>query len=677
MIRALAAILAAIIITACTEPSAEEPIGSSAQALTVVPAEGGTFNGTTSGTSQFIGTCGGQAAEAVFQWTAPRSGSATFRTCGGQTAFDTILYVRKGSTTGTELGCNDDSSGCTIAGGNPWASKVTLNVTACTTYFAFVDGWGTGDHGAYTFTLTPPSGTGSSCAGDASADVGSDVSADVASDTSVDAAEAASEGGSDGTMVDSSDGGTDSEGSVSDAGGSDEFDGRDGSASTDGGGSDSGDDSSIDGGLDGAIGEVEGGDSGIPDSGVTAAYPLQKLPGARYLVDQQGNPFLIQGDAPWELIAQVSTPDALTYLDDRQSRGVNSILVSLTENHYSSHPPMDFYGNAPFTVTNDFSTPNTAYFDRADQVIAAAGARGIQLFLFPAYLGWACNTGTGWYEIMAQNGAAKLTAYGQFLGQRYASVDNIVWVMGGDCDPPNKALVEAIASGIRQFDARHLMTTHGQETDSIPFWSGEPWLDFASVYSNTIYAGHEIRDIVSAEYQATSLPVFLIEAQYEFETPATAQQLRQQGYEAILNGGMGQFFGNSPIWCFASGQCLGNNWPASLNSQGAQDQQRLKAFFSPRAWWLLVPDTSHAFVMSGPSDRSAELASDHTWGAAYLPSGGSVTVALSVFTGPVTGRWYNPSTGAYTVIAGSPFVPSGFVTTSPPGGGDWVVVFEP
>jgi uncharacterized protein DUF4038/collagenase-like protein with putative collagen-binding domain len=404
-------------------------------------------------------------------------------------------------------------------------------------------------------------------------------------------------------------------------------------------------------------------------------YPLTKLPGARYLVDQQGNPFLIHGDAPWELIAQISTEDATTYLDDRAARGVNSILVTLVEKFYSSHPPNDFYGNHPFTTANDMSTPNPTYFARADQVIQAAAARGIQVFLFPAYLGWACNTGTGWYEVMASNGTAKLTAYGQFLGQHYASFDNIVWVMGGDCDPPNKALVEAIANGIRQFDTRHLMTTHGQETDSLDFWAGESWLDFDSVYNNTLFAGNMIRDRVLGEYNRTSwLPVFLIESQYEGDNGTTPQSLRQQAYEAILNGGMGQFFGNASLWCFNSGQCLGNNWQANLNTTGAEDQQRLKAFFAPRHWEKLVPDAAHAFITSGPSDRSAELASDGTWGAAYLPSGGNVTIALSVFAQTVTAKWFSPSSGTFTPLG--TFPPTGSLTFSPPSSGDWILVVE-
>ena len=65
----------------------------------VIPAQGGTFSGATSGTGALAGSCGssGTAAEQVFQWTPAVSGTATIQTCGAGTTFDTVLYVRSGA----------------------------------------------------------------------------------------------------------------------------------------------------------------------------------------------------------------------------------------------------------------------------------------------------------------------------------------------------------------------------------------------------------------------------------------------------------------------------------------------------------------------------------------------------------------------------------------------------
>ncbi len=124
---------------------------------TVIPAQGGTFGGTTSGTSSQAGSCGnsGTSPEQVFQWTPAVSGTAAIQTCGAGTSFDTVLYVRSPSCTGSEItsGCNDDA--CTNSAGLFRASKLTPEVTAGTTYFIVVDGYG-GAAGSFALQVTPP-----------------------------------------------------------------------------------------------------------------------------------------------------------------------------------------------------------------------------------------------------------------------------------------------------------------------------------------------------------------------------------------------------------------------------------------------------------------------------------------------------------------------------------------
>src|SRR5438067_1792845 len=125
---------------------------------TVIPAPGGTFSGTTSGTSALAGSCGssGDSPERVYQWTPAVSGMATIQTCGAGTSFDTVLYLRSGvCASGPEVaaGCNDDA--CANATGLNRASRITPTVTAGQTYFIVVDGYA-GAPGAFTLTVTPP-----------------------------------------------------------------------------------------------------------------------------------------------------------------------------------------------------------------------------------------------------------------------------------------------------------------------------------------------------------------------------------------------------------------------------------------------------------------------------------------------------------------------------------------
>jgi hypothetical protein len=125
---------------------------------TVIPAEGGTFTGTTSGASALTGTCGtsGVSPERVFRWTAPRSGTATLRTCGTSTNYDTVVYVRQGTCTGSEVACNDDTPGCAVADGSTYhGSTINLSAVSGTTYFIVVDGYN-GRSGNFGLTVAPP-----------------------------------------------------------------------------------------------------------------------------------------------------------------------------------------------------------------------------------------------------------------------------------------------------------------------------------------------------------------------------------------------------------------------------------------------------------------------------------------------------------------------------------------
>jgi hypothetical protein len=131
-----------------------------------VPATGGTFTGTTSGASTLTG-CATQtsgAPEKVFQWTPTASGTATIETCGGTTAFDTVVYVLTGPcNAGTVVSCNDDTTACSVTSGcannTHHGSHVSMSVNAGTTYYVVVDGYAgscSGSSGPFTLRITAP-----------------------------------------------------------------------------------------------------------------------------------------------------------------------------------------------------------------------------------------------------------------------------------------------------------------------------------------------------------------------------------------------------------------------------------------------------------------------------------------------------------------------------------------
>jgi predicted dienelactone hydrolase len=116
---------------------------------TPIPPEGGVLTGTTVGAPAVIGSsCGGDifGPERVFSWTPGTSHTATIRTTGGTTNFDTTLYVREGGCIGPDLACNDDADQGILQ------SSVTLPVVAGTPYFIIVDGFGI-ESGAFTLSV--------------------------------------------------------------------------------------------------------------------------------------------------------------------------------------------------------------------------------------------------------------------------------------------------------------------------------------------------------------------------------------------------------------------------------------------------------------------------------------------------------------------------------------------
>ena len=68
--------------------------------------------------------------------------------------------------------------------------------------------------------------------------------------------------------------------------------------------------------------------------------------------------------------------------------------------------------------------------------------------------------------------------------------------------------------------------------------------------------------------------------------------------------------------------------------------------------------------------------SDGTLVIVYMESCRATTVDMAKLSGPAKAQWFNPRTGTYTVIAGSPFANSGAKVFMPPELGDWVLVLE-
>ncbi len=426
-----------------------------------------------------------------------------------------------------------------------------------------------------------------------------------------------------------------------------------------------------------------------------ATWPLAVGPNGRQLVDQGGNPVLIVGDAAWSVIAATTREEAEAYLADCAAKGMNAIIVNVLEAYFAPDPPRNRYGQEPFTVRDDFSTPNEAYFEYADWVIGAASRHGILVFLCPTYLGHRNPHGyaelyghhpEGWYEQVLANGVDGCLDYGRFLGKRYAGFDNIVWMMGGDRDPGDALEhTRAMVRGIQEHDGRHLFTAHVQPegTPSIEY-PDDPWLDVDYTYSYQILHWALLRDYV----RTPTRPNIMVESTYEFDHNASAVQIRRQAYWSVLCGAAGQFMGALGLFDFASG------WQNILDSDGRRAMANLATVFGQYPWHDLVPDLSRSkeysawrdpsispLVTSGVGELrgldfcSAARTPNGQLAMAYLPTARAITIDLTQLSGPlVEATWFDP-------IAGERF-PAGLwratgeATLTPPATQDWLLILE-
>ena len=401
-------------------------------------------------------------------------------------------------------------------------------------------------------------------------------------------------------------------------------------------------------------------------------YPLQVGPTHRYLVDRRGEPVWLQGDTAWSLISGLTENQVEQYLVDRQKKGFNAIIVNLIEHKFNG--PLNRYGEGPFTIPGDFSTPNEAYFDFADRCMDLAAQHGFQVLLAPIYLGYAMPAeDEGWYLETLANGVEKCHAYGRYVGKRYGRFDNLVWLMGGDRNPG--AVLEhvnAVAQGIKEMDNRHLFTAHTAPESSpmIEYQSGG-WLTLNATYTYQIVH----RNLLADYNREPVMPFFLIESTYEGEHNASAVQIRRQAYWALLCGAAGQFIGNRPMWGFFSG------WQPALESTASHQMVHLQKLVTLLPWHRLIPDQAHRLVTKGLGEfrgldiLTAACTGDGGNAVVYMPSARAITVDVSQLSGErVSVCWYDPRTGQ-AHFAGE-FGTRGMPVLSPPGEGDWVLVLD-
>jgi Putative collagen-binding domain of a collagenase/Protein of unknown function (DUF4038) len=247
-----------------------------------------------------------------------------------------------------------------------------------------------------------------------------------------------------------------------------------------------------------------------------------------------------------------------------------------------------------------------------------------------------------------------------------------------------------------------------------PAWAPLIELDAAYTYFPT-YAQ------VLREYNRPKFkPVVLIEGNYESEHLSAVdggptQNLRKQEHWTMLSGATGQVYGNYYTWRLSKG------WESNIDTAGVNHLCHMAELFLLRRWYDLLPDQRHNVLVGGygkfsetvgklsirlekyPSfirQISARVRKSFGWGSiepnayatatgtsdgslvmAYIPPARTVTIDMSRLAGPTTVPWYDPTSGSYAEVVGSPFTNVGKKEYTTPernndGDSDWVLLLD-
>ena len=280
------------------------------------------------------------------------------------------------------------------------------------------------------------------------------------------------------------------------------------------------------------------------------AFPLHVEAGKRHLVNARGQPFFIHGDTPWSIEVQLTRPQILAYLDDRQAKGFTALMFQAIEHEFSSQAPpwKNAEGHQPFSSDGNFGARVEAYWQLLDFVIAEANRRSIVCIVHPAYLGFGGGN-EGWSEEV--QAAPRPTCTRMAPSSRRYRGRGVIWCMGGDYNgQPSRPAREAMEHrhGLRAIDRRRSSRPQSAR-DRLQRLGRSAGFNLNNIYTDGTEYEH-----AAVEYARPGpLPFFLIEGHYDGEG-ATEADCRRQAYATVLSGGCGHLFGNSPLWGFGDPQ---------------------------------------------------------------------------------------------------------------------------
>lgn len=420
----------------------------------------------------------------------------------------------------------------------------------------------------------------------------------------------------------------------------------------------------------------------------------------RFLV-REGKPFFWMGDTAWELFHRLDREDAEYYLKKRAAQGFTVIqAVALAE--FDGLLAPNAYGEVPLK-NMDPTLPNEAYFKHVDFIIDQAAELGLTIAFLPTW-GDKINK-MQWGKGPEIFTVANAKEYGKWLGMRYKTKNNIIWILGGDRNPraasEDVSIWRSMASGIEEGCGgadNAMISFHPQPSKlgASEWFHKDNWLDF-----NMFQTGH-CRDLpvynnISNSYNLLpTKPTIDGEPIYEDHPvcfnarelgTSNALDVRKAAYLDLFAGAFGHTYGCHDIWQMYSPNKEAVNgphiyWQQALDLPGANQMKYVRALIESRPFLDRVPDQSMIVENNLiPSERiQATRGADYAF--IYTAAGKSFTVYLNKISGTqLLAYWYNPRNGK--TAEPEKIENKGTKLFTPPGGGyssaygnDWVLILD-
>nr|WP_261771646.1 glycoside hydrolase family 140 protein [Paenibacillus xylanexedens] len=428
----------------------------------------------------------------------------------------------------------------------------------------------------------------------------------------------------------------------------------------------------------------------------------------RYLETSQGVAFFWLGDTAWELLHRLNREESEHYLRTRAEQRFTVIQTVLlaefsgitTENAYGRLPLYLDEQGLPDSIRPD-SDGVYSYWHHVDAILELAASQGLYVALLPT---WGDKFNQKWGKGPEMFTPENAFSYGKWLGERYGSHPQVIWVLGGDRPLETKShfdVVTSMARGLKEGGAMQLMTFHPPGCDSSSRQlHDELWLDF-----NMIQSGHGEREItndwrVRQDYERKPVkPTLDAEPCYE-DIPIgfrgeqgyfDATDVRKAAYYALFSGAFGHTYGHHSIWSMYQGtnDLVDSNrqgdyfimtWREALHRPGAAQMKHVRTLLEQELSSDLRPNLDLIHQNRAGENRAVSLQNKYS-AYIYLPNGLYVDVVMGYIEGKhVKSTWFCPRTGETIEVSSDLAILNQgierFTAPTSGRGNDWILILK-